>query len=145
MKDNVGIGVMLSFLTEGNQSYEAVKAAIGKRIKGIEIVDENDGQLLVTFADGAALQLFDAGRSCCESRYMQTDDDLSAFVGAEFRGVRVEDGPTTEDEYGEAHESQFLLVDTSLGTFTVTTHNEHNGYYGGFAIVARFSEPEAAA
>ena len=39
-----------------------------------------------------------------------------------------------EEEY-ETHEVQFLEIKTSKGIFTMSTHNEHNGYYGGFAIV----------
>ena len=30
--------------------------------------------------------------------------------------------------------------ETSLGDFTVCTHNEHNGYYGGFRVAATWSD-----
>jgi hypothetical protein len=29
---------------------------------------------------------------------------------------------------------------TSKGALTMASHNEHNGYYGGFAIELRFSD-----
>jgi hypothetical protein len=35
------------------------------------------------------------------------------------------------------HETQFLIVDTTKGSFTIVNHNEHNGYYGGFGLVAQ--------
>lgn len=68
---------------------------------------------------------------------MTTDDALEDFVGADFLGAEVrEGGETDDDEYG-VHEVEFLVVKTSLGDFTVETHNEHNGYYGGFWMEAR--------
>jgi hypothetical protein len=32
------------------------------------------------------------------------------------------------------HEVQFLRVSTDAGTIVCETHNEHNGYYGGFNV-----------
>lgn len=62
-----------------------------------------------------------------------TDDELNDFVGAKFIKAEIVDGPDLETG-DSCHEQQFLLIDTSLGTFTMVTHNEHNGYYGGFAL-----------
>jgi hypothetical protein len=67
---------------------------------------------------------------------MSSDDDLSHYVGATLVGVELKDGPEEEGEYGEVHEIQFMEVQTSAGSFTVVSHNEHNGYYGGIAIRA---------
>jgi len=138
MSDRLGIGVMLSFLSDGNDSAEVIAAVIGKRIDALKMVhseSENDwrqiDRLSIAFTGGPTVEIYDNGQSCCEERYMQTDDDLTAFVGAEFRGVRIQDGPETRDEYGETHER-----------FTVSNHNEHNGWYGGFAIVARLVDGE---
>lgn len=149
MSDRPGIGVMLSFLSDGNDSAEVIAAVIGQRIDALKMVhpeSENDwrqtDRLSIAFTGGPTVEIYDNGQSCCETRYMLTDDDLTTFVGAEFRGVRIQDGPEIRDEYGETHESQFLMVDTSLGTFTMTTHNEHNGWYGGFAIIARLVDGE---
>jgi hypothetical protein len=82
------------------------------------------------------MQLFDAGQSCCEHRYMRTDDDLKSFIGAELVDAEISNAPDQVDEYGETHEIQFLRVKTSKGLITISNHNEHNGYYGGFAIRA---------
>jgi len=136
MMAQIGLGVLLHHLFgDGSASIEALEAAQGKVIKSLEMSDVGDGELLVRFEE-STLIIRDDGRSCCESRYMTTDDDLNSFVGATFTGVELRDGPEMTTEYGEPHEQQFLLVNTSLGTFTVVTHNEHNGYYGGFYIVA---------
>jgi hypothetical protein len=127
----------------GGGSGEQLEAAQGRTIAALRIDPEGnggDGVLQLEFA-GGVLTIRDAGRSCCESRYMTTDDALAAHVGAVFLGVEVRDGPESTDD--EPHEQQFLLVNTSAGTFTVVTHNEHNGYYGGFWLEATFDEADA--
>jgi hypothetical protein len=96
----------------------------------------NDGGLVIDFIDSTGIVLFDDGRSCCENRYVHTDDDLAAFTGAVFLGCEIREASNVPDEYGD-HEVQFLLVHTSLGVVTIETHNEHNGYYGGFYLRAR--------
>ncbi|MDC6673798.1 hypothetical protein OEZ80_25875, partial [Leclercia adecarboxylata] len=105
-------------------------------IVALEIVDGHKLVIKTGPYGGNWLVIRDDGQSCCESRYMSTDDDLSSFVGATFLGCEIEDGPHEADD--PDHETQFLIVSTSLGKFTVVNHNEHNGYYGGFSI--RFEE-----
>jgi hypothetical protein len=65
---------------------------------------------------------------------MRTDDTLTDYAGAELLDVSLEDAPDLEAG-GESHEVQFLRVKTSKGMFVMSSHNEHNGYYGGFWIV----------
>jgi hypothetical protein len=65
---------------------------------------------------------------------MRTDDTLTDYAGAELLDVALEDAPSLPAG-GEEHEVQFLRVKTSKGTFVMSSHNEHNGYYGGFWIV----------
>lgn len=138
---NLGSGVMLSILGGNRDSVEAFSAAVGKRIASIEMVND---ELVIGLSDGSRVALYDDGQSCCETRYMRTDDDLSAFVGAELVSAEVRGGPEEEDECGGVHETAFLVVTTSLGAFTCVTHNEHNGYYGGFALRARAVPVEEA-
>jgi hypothetical protein len=136
---HLGLGVMIAMLGGNRESAEAMQAALGKEITALRLDDgDRDNALHFTFSDGSGLRLFDDGQSCCESRYMRTDDDLSAFVGATLVSAEVRDVPKvpSEDEYGDEHEVQFLIVTTSKGAFTMASHNEHNGYYGGFAIRA---------
>lgn len=94
----------------------------------------------VEFTDGSKLVLRDRGASCCERRYMTLDgDSLDYYKGASFLGAEV-GGASSEGE-DTVHEIQFLNIRTSKGVFTVSNHNEHNGYYGGFSVVATFEEP----
>ena len=139
MSSQLGLGVMIRQLFGDSESAPAFQSAIGKTIQAAGIDDDanrGDGALRLTFTDGTGLLLFDDGRSCCESRYMRTDDDLNYHVGATLVSADVQDGPPIDEEYGD-HETAFLHVTTSKGTFVVVTHNEHNGSYGGFWLVAR--------
>jgi len=104
-------------------------------IELVEDVYQGRGQLSIYFED-RVMEVWDEGQQCCEHRWMHTDDDLTAFIGAEFRSAHIDDGPTENLDY-EVKESQFLVVRTSLGVFTVVNYNEHNGYYGGFDLQAR--------
>lgn len=128
-----GLSIMIKSLF-GNYKEDAIQQYIGRKIVRIELNDtvDPDGALFLIFDDGEAIKIYDDGRSCCEARYMHTDDDLSQFVGATLTGAGIREGPFTEGEWGDMHEIQFLVVSTSLGDFTLETHNEHNGYYGGF-------------
>lgn len=64
---------------------------------------------------------------------MHTDDDIQAFIGAKLQDAEVREAPEIEDEW-DVHEVAFLVITTNKGTFTIETHNEHNGYYGDFRI-----------
>lgn len=119
------------------------------RGRAITTIDLREGErLVVTFEDGSLFTLWDDARYCCEIRSMSCDDDLSHFGGAmlndaEVRDVGGEEALRDEDEDGDVREVQFLVVTTSLGSFTVANHNHHNGYYGGFDLSARFDERAA--
>lgn len=128
---NLGIGVMIGMLGGNESSVNALKSSLGKVIKSVKLGE--DDALHFVFEDNTKLCIADEGQSCCESRYMRTDDNLSDFVGAVFTDAELKDAPELPDEYG-AHEVQFLQITTSKGEFTMASHNEHNGYYGGFWI-----------
>ena len=131
---NLGLGVLIKMLGGNAESAAAYSAAMGKTIKSVAMKHD---ELRFRFEDGTGIALRDEGQSCCESRYMSTDDDLEAFVGATLGSAEVRPGPSVEKDYGECHDTEFLVVETSLGSFTCVTHNEHNGYYGGFSVRAR--------
>lgn len=132
--------------------WAAVKAAECRVITSVGIVKQGErvgffpegtDLVAIRFDDGTGLNLWDAGQDCCEERYMTCDDDLSAFVGAKFLGAEERDGTGAlkNADDSDVHETTFLVVKTSLGDFTVCTHNEHNGYYGGFNLTAREVKP----
>jgi len=112
-------------------------AAIGKRIKDINLYDNVLG---ITFEDGYRIRIFDAGQACCERRYMRTDDDLDYFIGAKLMGAEVKNAPNIPDG-DNFHEVQFFEIQTDKGVFTMSSHNEHNGYYGGFFLRVDAVEP----
>lgn len=148
----VGIGVLIHELFSDNKAGQvAWQKAVGKRIIEAELLEEEDtGERFLSY-DGAKIDslilhlegdlwihFFDDGQSCCEQRYMVTDDDLNHMKGAILQDIEVRDGPPVDSDhdgdYGDSHEQQFLEIITSKGNFTFTNHNVHNGYYGGFCL-----------
>jgi len=113
---------------------DIIEKFVNKTISNVYV----NGELVFSFTDGTRLHVSDDGQSCCENRYMTTDDNLSYYSGAQFLGLEVVDGGRIDSDY-DCHDTQFLIVGTSKGSFTCVTHNEHNGYYGGFWIQARTS------
>lgn len=110
---------------------ENLNTYVGKVIESVVLLDD---VLHFVFRDGPKMRLSDEEGICCEHRYMTTDDDLSFYSGAKLVGIEVRNAPDIEDESGDVHEIQFLEVMTNRGCFTMATHNEHNGYYGGFCV-----------
>jgi hypothetical protein len=131
------MGVMLGMLGGNKESVEAFMGSLNKIITALTLEDD---ALHFTFEDGSRMKLYDDGQSCCESRYMRTDDKLADFVGAKLLGAEVKEAPAMPCEYGD-HEVAFLDVNTDKGTFQMATHNEHNGYYGGFLVRAALESP----
>ena len=135
----LGITAMLQEITGDEETTRAVAESIGKTIVHLEL--GTDDALHFSFSDGSRIRVFDDARSCCETRYMRTDDTLPDFVGAELQGLIVRDAPNMPDEHGD-HEVQFLAIYTSKGVFTMSNHNEHNGYYGGISVAVRTEAEE---
>ena len=130
----LGIGVMINMLGGNQDSAEAFQKVIGQKITNLSLDEGGDNALRFEFENGSKGKLWDDGRSCCESRYMRTDDDLSHYIGSTLLGAEVSPAPNETYEYGE-HEVQFLRVKTDRGIITFSSHNEHNGYYGGFWVI----------
>jgi hypothetical protein len=141
-----GMGVMIKAMFGGQQAAD-IGPLLGQRIRSITLVKgggrHSEDALVIEMQDGHRLRITDEGQSCCESRYMTCDDDLATYVGATLVDITVESGPDLPG-YGEDHEQRFLRVSTDLGTVVVCTHNEHNGYYGGFWIQGQVIAPDTA-
>jgi len=131
--NHLGIGVMLGMLGGNEETVSTVNSSINKTIK--QVYMKND-VLIFEFDDNTSMKVFDSGQSCCEHRYMMTDDDLSYYKNTKLLKIELRKAPNLEAVH-EEHEVQFLLVTTGLGVFTMATHNVHNGYYGGFWIAAK--------
>jgi hypothetical protein len=127
---NLGFSVMLNMLKDNSKIVKLYNESIGKIIKSAEI-EENE--LRIVFSDGKEIVIYDNGQSCCEDRYMSTDDNLSEFKGHALKKIELKNGDGTESDWGE-HEILFLEITTDKGFFQIVNHNEHNGYYGGFSI-----------
>lgn len=152
MSEHPGVGFMLSRLGGNEDSVKAFTGAQGKVIASLALKEveayhsmgEPVGSALeLRFSDGTGIQLYDDGQSCCEYRYMRTDDKLEDFVGATLLNAEVKSAPNITDSGGEEHEVSFLDVTTSKGVFQIASHNEHNGYYGGISIRCREIAPES--
>lgn len=129
---NLGLGVMINMLGGNEDTIKTLEESKDKTITKLSI---DEDYLMFCFSDNSKMRMFDDGQSCCESRYINTDDNLNDFVGSKFIEAGIKAAPEIECEYG-THEVQFLVIKTSIGEFTLETHNEHNGYYGGFWMVA---------
>lgn len=109
-------------------------------ISKIEFI--RDSNLLKIFTtDGFVRTFKDDALCCCEERYLSlNEDDLDYFIGAQYLSYDVSDYKAEKDPDGlEAHDSMFLNIRTTKGVFTVVTHNEHNGWYGGFDVVMEYT------
>ncbi len=143
--EQLGTGVIIRKLRGNEDTARVLHESAGQTIASLTlkpaVVRDDVAALIFRFTDGTAMQLRDEGQQCCEVRYMHTDDRLSDFVGAQFRSAKIRSVPLiSTDEYDGKHEIQFLIVKTSIGEFTIETHNVHNGYYGGFSVEASVVE-----
>lgn len=129
----LGIGAMLHQL--GGGSDHNTDEFYGRRIVSAEIKDD---RLRIGFDDGEHIALWDNGQSCCESRYMTTDDNVADLVGKTLTLIEPKKHEEKDCEYGGSHEMVFIEIQakarTKVTTVTLVTHNEHNGYYGGFGL-----------
>jgi len=107
-----------------------------KVISNVALVDN---VIEITFEDNSKLRIYDNGQSCCESRYITTDDTLGEFVGARLLNIETKEAPTpVNDNSYDRHDVEFLELVSDKRPLTFTTHVEHNGYYGGFSIVLQY-------
>lgn len=123
--------------------------------------------LVIVLESGWRVVLVDrAGQSCCESRYMSTDDDLDSLVGETLVGIRhggadsktghycgIEDGEIGDGEDNDDNEPEgcycdgvveveFALIQTNRDSATIGTYNSHNGYYGGLDLALAVYDPD---
>ncbi len=113
-------------------------ALVGREILTFHLdkdANGGNGAIVFTMAEDYQIVLEDRGQSCCETRYLTTDDDLAYFNGARFVGIGTTDYRETHDsDRWEDHEQEFVIVVTSKGVFTICAHNRHNGYYRGINL-----------
>lgn len=106
-------------------------------LENIKLVGDDTIMLKV---NGKEYNIWDNGQSCCEYRYITSDDDLTSFTGGTLEGVvqgECRSVDPDQDEWAEEHEASFLRIYTSKGVIVFETHVEHNGYYGGLSVQLR--------
>jgi hypothetical protein len=105
----------------------------GKTIKSAAIIEN---QLHITFTDDVLIRVFDGGQSCCEHRWMSTDDDLEYIKNGVLNGIEIKSCESTanKDDEFDVHDIQFVEIHTGKGSIQLVNHNDHNGYYGGFFV-----------
>lgn len=85
--------------------------------------------------------LISSKASCCESfGYLQSENDLTDYIGAELIQVNIvdENKKLVEEvcEWGyDSGDILFVNFETSEGTFQLAVYNAHNGYYGHSVII----------
>ena len=126
-----GMGAMLHYLSGGSEHNpeEYYNKVIDKAFLEDDIFN-------IHFKDGIKITITDEGQSCCESRYITTDDEPSVLNGHKLIKIETKEAPTIEDVW-EVHEQVFIEIATDKAFITLTTHNEHNGYYGGVALTIK--------
>lgn len=93
-----------------------------------------DDELILGIDGIGKVRLFDDGQSCCENRYATCDDDAESLVGGTLISISTENSEVSEDGDHDCHEVSFVTIQTDKGFIKLTSHNVHNGYYGGFSI-----------
>lgn len=133
---NAGLGVMLHALSGGTE--ESASKYYGRRIIAASV---NDERARLEFEDGITIDITDEGQSCCEHRYITCDDNPDHIVSGVLQKIEVTPVPSETGEWDNEHERAFVEIATDSGHIKFCTHNEHNGYYGGFALNIREVSP----
>jgi len=113
------------------QLLEKTENYFGKIIKNAEFTGD---ALELTFDDGIKISIADYGQNCCEERYMVCDDDPSTLIGNKLIAITIKDSATNSTGDYCYHEIEFLEIQTNWNSIQFSTHNKHNGYYGGFIL-----------
>jgi len=101
-------------------------------------IHPTQGAFQIHFTNGNILELIDNGQDCCENRYITCDDDLEGLQGQRIVSIEVAGiAEVLETNDGDSHEQVFVRIQFSRFAVTLCTHNEHNGYYGGFCLEVR--------
>lgn len=116
-------------------TLDALDDSIGKNINNIWI--DADGVSLIIEHESGILNISDNGQQCCESRYMETDDNLKDFIGAIIINFEYKDGGFIDPVNDTVLEVAFFDIKTTSGIFQIKNYNENNGYYCGFDLSAR--------
>ena len=134
---STGLGVLIQRLA--GENHYSPECYYGEKIVKAYL-KEGINEFCIVFESGTKIRILDKGQSCCEYRYMNTDDDPNCLVGHTLINIQEKDvaplASTEEEEeddpYGNVNESTFLEIVSTGGSIVIANYNRHNGYYGGF-------------
>lgn len=102
----------------------------------ISFLELESNKLRIGFSNGSVYEVYDAKQCCCETRYMQLENDILYFIGSIFIKLEIADVIyDNDDKYSDVVEIEFLRLHTDRGIISISNYNAHNGYYSGFDIV----------
>lgn len=127
------------FLNSLDEIAAVVKRQTITSLTIVEASEEEMTKIHISLADTSMLEIYDIGDDGGAYRYITTDDDLSVFIGAEVYVVILKEYKEKDGDHGDIIEIQFLEIVTNIGPITFVCHNEHNGWYGGFNVVAIYT------
>lgn len=96
-------------------------------------LDAENNEFFIQFTDGVSISIWDDGQSCCEERFMSSDDDASSIVGGTLTDISVKYAAPQYGEYTQ-EDVAFVQITTTIGVVVISNHNHHNGHYGGFSL-----------
>lgn len=124
------------------ESYYSFKNRLPQRLFDKMVVDarlDDTGEykIILTLETGEVVVIYDDGQSCCESRYITVPEgEVRDLNGGRLIALIIKHSENNEtSEWGDIHEVDFVEIVTDRHHLTFCTHNEHNGYYGGFNLV----------
>lgn len=109
-------------------------------LKVIKTYFKND-VISIFLENGINLLIKDDAQHCCEKRYMTTSDDINSIVGENLLNIFVKNCNKIESDC-KVYEIAFLEIKTDKQSITFESHNEHNGYYGGFNLMIVFKDTD---
>lgn len=103
-----------------------------KNYYGREIIGASfdEYEVILEFDTKEKLRIRDDGQQCCEDRYMRTDDNIEDLIGCKLRNIEAREAHESEAD----HEVVFLVIQADHEEVSISTHNEHNGFYSGFEL-----------
>lgn len=121
-------------ITIGNEKFKSIDDRLMEGYK-ISLSNDNENTRFIFI-------LIDSETRCCESYgYIESEDDISKFIGAKFDYMKITDNTLNtkilneigkfenEDEFYTAN-AKFVDFYTNKGNFQLAIYNAHNGYYG---------------
>jgi len=74
--------------------------------------------LTLKLSNDKTIYIWDNGQSCCEHRYMTTDDNIKSLIGNTITRIEAKEGQSITEDYDE-HEQVFVEIGTDVGFIAI--------------------------